>query len=868
MCHVLRSLSWLLICTLVMLKSATAWAEPFMLLDQGQPQAAIHVDVTGAEGKNGEVLLKAGQWLAACLDQGGGKPWTTIETLGDQPTIVIARADQYPQIAASARLDAAHLDAFCMASRSNRLYLLGTTEVAAHHAVATLLHDLGFRFYNPSSRWWITPKLGDVKLDVARAERPAMLGRSMWYAYGNVPDDLRIGYEQWRDANRLMLAAPFQNGHSYGNIILRNKATFDAHPEYYALGPDGKRDADRSVAARKFCVSHPDLVKLVVADRVALLRESRQANPYAFMVSIDPSDGQGTCHCESCQALGSDTDRVIHLANAVARELSKETPPAWVGLYAYSSHRLPPTIAVEPNVYVQVAMGFNRTEFTLDQLIEQWAQKVTSVGLREYYSVQEWDWGLPGKMRGANVSYHERWIPFYAQRNVNAINSQINANWGGQTLGLYVASQMMWNPSVDVQAIIDEYVSLCFGSSAEPMRRLYGRFDAAGQLSAFELAPMFDDLHEAYAGTQDPSVLARLVDMMAYMVYVDQFTRFKAVEGRDPGRGDAYYAALTPLMRFAWQIRDRGVIHSYALARRLCNGLPLNDGRFEYWMMLTEQRRPPREFLDKHKVSAESLPNKPVWLDETQLTNEQIITLFGEARTRLGRQAQSRVEFSQELIPVAIPGEQSGSAMVFLQEQPGQMRVRGTMVGRLLVSNPQKLIFRIASDSRSSTIALHGAADEPVLDRTVRKDDGEQSFTLNLSPGEYRLRVSGEYMITVPADATLAIEASYDNPLHGEYSGGHFFYVPRGTKKLLLSANGRLSLLVPGYKRVDLGESDRDPAHGYIAFDVPSGADGQVWQTFHQTRGNFYFINIPPYIMPHRARMVLPRDLAGKEGLQ
>ena len=52
-----------------------------------------------------------------------------------------------------------------------------------------------------------------------------------------------------------------------------------------------------------------------------------------------------------------------------ARTLRAAQPNAWVGLYAYSSHRLPPTIDVEPNVYVQVAMGFNRTEYTLPELV-------------------------------------------------------------------------------------------------------------------------------------------------------------------------------------------------------------------------------------------------------------------------------------------------------------------------------------------------------------------------------------------------------------------------------------------------------------------------------------------------------------------
>jgi hypothetical protein len=865
LCRAALTLSLML---LPLLLTPQAHGEAIILARDGQAKAAVFVNTTGAGGENASVLTAAGERLAQNLGKGLGSPWPTVQQLTDAPAIVIARADQYPDIAAQAKLDTTHLDAFCIVSSASRLYLLGTTEVAAQHAVVTLLHDLGYRVYNPLEKWWITPSLRDLSVDTARSERPAMLGRSMWYAYGEPLDHLKAGYEQWRVHNRLVQAAPFQNGHSYGNIIGRNQKVFDEHPEYYALKEDGKRQSDGAVAARKLCYSNPDLIKLVIADRVALLRENRQANPYAFMVSVDPSDGQGTCHCENCKALGTETDRVIHLANAVARALQQEAPPAWVGLYAYSSHRLPPTISVEPNVNVQVAMGFNRTEYTLEELIGLWAQKVTSVGLREYYSVEEWDFGLPGRMRGADVAYHQKWIPFYAQRNVNAINSQINANWGGQTLGLYVAARLMWKPGEDVEAITAEFFRLCFGDAAEPMRRLHARFDEAGELSAFTLAPMFDDLHQAFAASSDPAVRARLIDLMAYLVYVDEFQTFKSAEARDAKHGDVYYTALGRLMRYAWQIRQRGIVHSYALARRLTNGLPLNDGRFEYWMNLSEKNRPPQKFLDQHKVKADDLPPRAVWVEETQLSDDEITRRFDEARVRLAKLATARVSFDDALKAVTIPGDQAGAAQAFNVDQPGSMRVRRGMVARLIVDQPRKFTFRVTADSRSSELTLLAPDGAVIAQRQVGRDEGEQAIDADCKAGEHLLRITGDFLLVVPPDTRLVIEASPQNRFHAEYSGGQFFYVPRGTRQVRLNVAGRLCLLIPGKGRVDLSEQDQDPELGYIVLDVPKGADGAVWQTFHQTRGTFYFVNIPPWIMPFRNQMAVPLDLAKKENLR
>lgn len=859
-----------LLAMLLMLSGTlTLQAEPFVLAHDGKPAAGVHVNVTGAGGNNAAILRDAGEWLAQNLGRGLSVAPTLIETLNDSAAVIIARADQYPDIAARARLNTDQLDAYCIVSTADRLYLLGVTEVAARHAAASLLHDLGYRFYNPMPTWWIAPSLQNVTLDRSDAHQPVMLQRSMWYAYGVHLDHLKEGYDRWRTANRLIQAAPFQTGHSYGNIILRNAAAFEAHPEYFALLENGQRDSTRAISARKFCVSNPELVALVVADRIALLREQQQANPYAFMVSIDPSDGGGTCVCKDCAALGTDTDRVIHLANAVAKGVRAADPRGWVGLYAYSSHRLPPTIAVEPNVYVQVAMGFNRTEFTLDELVSLWAQKVTAIGLREYYAVEEWDWGLPGRMRGADVTYHQRWIPFYVQRHVNAVNSQINANWGGQTLGLYVASQLMWNPKADVQAITNEYFRLCYGEAADIMKRLHARFDEAGELNAFTLSPMFTDVRDAFAVARDDSTRQRLTDMMAYLLYVAEYQRFETAQGLEPKRGDIYYTALERLMRFAWQTRHRGMIHSYALARRLCNGLPLTDGRFEFWLPLSPKNPPPKQFLDKHNVSAQSLPEQAVWIDETQLTDAQIQQRFDAECTRLVEEASALASYSDTLKAVTIPGDQAGHAQVFLQEAPGQLRVRGGMSARLLTSQAAEYVFRVSSDSRSCEFEVTDPAGNVLITRRITQAEGAQDITVTCSqPGAYRVTLTGSFLLTVPADATLAIEASPSRRLHGEYTGGHFFYVPRGTRKLHLNVSGRLSLMIPGKGRLDLSEADRDPKLGYIALDVPKGADGAVWQTFHQTRGTFYFINIPPYVMPHRAHMALPADLAAKEGLK
>ena len=495
---------------LIAVASLLFWSSPgrsLELVADGQWQVDVVVDVATAQGKNEAVIRDAGDWLVESLQRASGASAADLRAEAQGPAVILGLASAYEDVAKAAGLNTDHPDAFAIITESDRVYVLGNSAYAVSHGVATLLHDLGFRWYGASAKWWVTPKATSISVDLNTVESPAMRGRKIWYAYG-VGGDATLGanYQRWAIANRLMQAAPLHTGHSYGHIIGRNTEAFEAHPEYFALLENGERDTKRGFNARKFCVSNPGLIELVVADRIKLLESRRATNPYEFMVSVDPSDGQGTCHCENCVALGTTTDRVFHLANHVARGLRAKYPDAWVGLYAYSSHRLPPTIEVEPNVYVQVAMGFNRTQYSLPELVTAWSQKVSSLGLREYYGVEAWDWGLPGRMRGGQVDYHRKWIPYFANRNVNAVNAETNANWGGQTLGLYVAAQLMWDPSADVDAMVDEYFEKMFGNAASAMRKLQAQFDATPQIKPFALKPVFAQLNDAYELADDDVV--------------------------------------------------------------------------------------------------------------------------------------------------------------------------------------------------------------------------------------------------------------------------------------------------------------------------------------------------------------------------
>jgi hypothetical protein len=779
------------------------------------------------------------EWLAAALQRAGilGAP------------LVLTTAKAHPELATQAKLQNGNSDACAVFSEGGKTYLLGATVTAMGYAAAQLLRELGFASYAPSPRWQIVPTLQNLPAGLHANSAPSVASRSIWYAYG-MPDKGRAAnYAKWVFANRLTANPLINVGHSYGSIIGRNKAEFEAHPEYYALREDGKRDQERAIAARKFCTSNAGLIELVAQDRIRLLDEARAKNPAEYMVSVEPSDGEGVCQCENCKKLGAPSDRVFYLANAVARKLRAVHPGAWVGLYAYADHRLPPNIEVEPNVYVQVALAFNRTQYTLPELVELWSKKVSAIGLREYYGVEAWDWGLPGRMRGGNVEYHRQWIPYYAQRKLTSINAETNANWGAQMLGLYIASELMWDTKADVDALTAKYFTDCFGPAAVPMKALQAKFDAAAPLNPPSLSAMFEDAARAYELAKQPEERARINDMMAYLLYVDAYRRFDLVADSQPSRNDVYYEALRELMTYVWRIRDRDMVHYYALARRLCNGLPLKDKRPEFWYARKEE--------------------PAVWMTGEPLTDAEIDSRFRDTARTLQADKSVYATYSRYFEDVHPPGEDAGASHMQGADERGISNVRSPLTGYLVCGGELGVAIGLRALRKPVTLKVFVRGEEILTEQTVKDTESFQTITVVLpKAGEYRFEIIGDAMLKVADEVPMALEASVARPAWIDSSGPYYFYVPKGAKQLYLDGEPRLTFFIPGVKgRQEIKPSDRVPGQTYSIIDVPEGAAGQVWHTDSLTRGKISFLNIPPFLSINRKHILIPREVSEADGL-
>jgi hypothetical protein len=346
------------------------------------------------------------------------------------------------------------------------------------NAVYEFLRGLGVRWYMPGELGEILPETKSITLpQVDRTVRPAFEVRSIdrpllsssdvedawWYLRMGLNEQYGIMHHGMRDLTEL-------------------DAQRQAHPEYYALLPNGKRDTESDRPAA--CFSNPGLFAETVAH--ARLMYDHYDAP---IVSVMPEDGFSLCQCDECRVqatldrdpTGFYSDYVWKFVVRVANELAKTHPDRKVFCGAYSSYRLPPLSIdkLPDNVLVQITNGRpireldDKLHAEAAELRRQWQAKTThplSMTLnftpfinRGEYRPQYWTHVIARGLREINGKVWREDVWGSGDRGGLAVPSMSHVNY-------YFMSRLWWDPTQDVDALLAEYYPLFYGPAAEPMQ--------------------------------------------------------------------------------------------------------------------------------------------------------------------------------------------------------------------------------------------------------------------------------------------------------------------------------------------------------------------------------------------------------------
>lgn len=863
----------LLLCLL--LAAPVAVAQPFTIASNGKPQCLIQT-------------TRDRQPMAQELQQ-----WLKQITTGEVPirqeasagrAIVLATAGEYPQEARQYRVEQMGAEGYVIVSTNDRLLLLANTELGLQHAVYRLLDAVGCRWLAPNPAWTIIPRRPTLRVSLNLREKPAFDDRVIWYGWGAASQKLWDDYRAWFKRNRQGGHFPVDAGHAYERYIPHSE--FEKHPEWFGL-VDGKRQP------MQLCVSNPEVQRRVTEG----VLEAFRRDPKRLMVSVEPNDGGGHCECDSCRALGSVSDRVFTLANVVARAVRQRYPDKWVGLYSYAFHSEPPNIRIAPGVYVQVTNGFRYTNLTFAEQLERIRRQGAEVGVYDYFSVFEWDWSLPGATNAGRVYEMAQNLKTFHRLGATTISAQAGCDWMPSGLGYWMASRLMWQPSLDPKALVDEFCRTAYGKAAIPMRRLHERWAKGERFSPRGLRLALEDLHEAYRREDDPSVRARLDQVAMYLHWLRLWMEYDRVShltefSQLVSPPEQVLARARELTVYSRRILDTGVLH-------------VTPFLFSGWY---QQR-----FAALSRIDGFSWDTAQKWKEErTDIPSAQEVAQnFADDLRRL-----------RDLLPdvVEIQGKQfTGRLVPIAQARPSLVQAWGEVARSPLFvesgwhyftgSSGEQVRLRYTPFGEGHTVdcrwRLQTERGEPIAEGHLQASKGDSATVELRIPGDgvFRLRPGTDYWKAAQVEfhrRPLSVWAGYagralEEPLRlwqPRLGQPLYFYVPKGTrgfvigivsggwphtelelrlpngtvvKRERLLAGDQISVIVDQdvreYKDIsEIGRQTVVPGQ-QLSVRVPKGADGQVWAiAVNSLRCWIELIDVPPFLARHPSELLVPED--------
>jgi hypothetical protein len=456
------------------------------LVKDGKPVATIVVDAppaakAPAKGKKrAEVLsgeAQAARLLVEWLKKITDAELPVAARAGDGPTIYVGKA----AVRAGLKLDdidSPTREGVRIAVDDKRVLIGVQSEAATLKAVCRFLEELGCRCFMDTPLGEVFPRSRDLSVKPTTiTEKPGLLERNpkgpSW----------RGGYwKEWNGAG----GENFGHSHSWGRYI--PKGTFAEHPEYFAMGADGRRkDGDW------LCTSNAGARELFARQVVATIQGGTK-HP-----SISPPDGRGYCQCERCKAQDDPkaiepssgsvamSNRYADFFDDVGRRVAKECPDSVLSFYVYADYTQPPTVAkkLSPNLCAVIApIRYCRLHALGDpicpsrkqqvEMVDGWAKVASRLGYYNYmYNLA--DATLPMfKYTPCRVEF-----PDLARRGLAFMTIEVLSNWHLYGPQIYLSLRLAYDPKAEAAALFDDYCSKFYGPAAGPMKAYWLGIDEA-----------------------------------------------------------------------------------------------------------------------------------------------------------------------------------------------------------------------------------------------------------------------------------------------------------------------------------------------------------------------------------------------------
>ena len=369
-------------------------------------------------------------------------------------------------------------EGFVIKTTRDRLIIAGGKPRGTLYGVYTFLEDvLGCRWL--TSKVSHIPNVSVVKLPELDMEKiPVLATRTALFK------DTYDG--DWAARNKINCWPPYRLEEKHGGKLGMSRhfvhtfyelvppdQYFDTNPEYFSLVQGERKRSDGQL-----CLTNPEVFHIALRQLKRWLKEE----PNATIFGVSQNDWTGACECDQCLAIDekeeSPIGSILYFVNRLAESIEEDYPDKKIETLAYWYSRKPPKhTKPRSNVIIRLCSIECCFLHPLDECEKNksFVQDIIGWG-KMSDQVYIWDYV---------VDFHHYLMPF---PNLRVLQSNIRFFIRNSTLGImaqgahtafgtefaelkaYVIAKLLWDPDLDLNRLIDEFLHLYYGNSADSIK--------------------------------------------------------------------------------------------------------------------------------------------------------------------------------------------------------------------------------------------------------------------------------------------------------------------------------------------------------------------------------------------------------------
>lgn len=459
-------------------------------------------------------------------------------------------------------------DGYLIRTVGDELILAGGEGKGVLYATYTFLDKyLGCRKFSAEVSY--VPRNPTITLEeIHDIENPAFAFRETYYH--EVWD---AEYMDWHKLNSVSDRLGVQSEwglfvHTFGTL-LNPEIYGEEHPEYFSYF-DGKRhagmvpswDGKHSQPAAQLCLSNPEVLEIVCEN----LKKEIEKKPEATYWSVSQNDNVNYCRCNDCAALdaryaafepeekmlsthsgGSYTALGMGSLLTFINKVAERFPDKVISTLAYQYTRVPPKgIVPRSNVNIMLCSIESTRNAPITSGDPDFRDDLVGWG-KLTNNILVWDYVIRFSNLLApfpNLYTLQPNLQFFHDNGVSMLFQQGNRDVGGEFAELrsYLISRMMWNPHLDFEKEMNEFLAGFYGDAAGEIREyidLLHRHNQSGSSTKMSIfgSPIDDketflseELINQYKAIFDraiqkveesPEVLERVLDARLPVLYAE-----------------------------------------------------------------------------------------------------------------------------------------------------------------------------------------------------------------------------------------------------------------------------------------------------------------------------------------------------------